>query len=117
MHPRHERQAQNEARFRAVNEQIAELDRKLAASSEDADELYDFECECGRHERCDGRVRMTLAEYDAVRAQDDRFALAPGHEDDALENVVERTERYVVVDKIPAAEKFVEDDPRGARSG
>ena len=117
MHHRHERQAQNEALFRAVNEQIAGLDRKLAASSEDEDELYDFECECGRHERCDGRVRMTLDEYDAVRGQDDRFVVTPGHETDALEDVVERTERYVVVDKIPAAEKFVRDDPRGASAG
>jgi hypothetical protein len=116
MHPRHERQAQNEALFRAVNEQIAALDRKLASSSADADELYDFECECGRHERCDGRIRMTLAEYDAVRAQDDRFLVAPGHETDALEHVVEQTERYSIVDKIPAAEPFVRDDPRGAPS-
>jgi len=116
MQARHERQAQNEVLFRAVNEQIAELDRKLAASTGDVDELYDFECECGREERCEARLRMTLAEYDRVRSQDDRFVVAPGHETEDLEHVVERTDRYAVVDKVPAAEPFVEDDPRGAPS-
>jgi hypothetical protein len=117
MHPRHERQAHNETLFRAVNEQIATLDRKLAESSEDSDELYEFECECGREGRCDGHVRMTLAEYEAARSQDDRFIVVPGHETDELEHVVERSERYLIVDKVPDAEKFVEDDPRGAPSG
>ncbi len=116
MQLRLERQAKNEALFRAVNERIAALDRKMAASSGNEDVLYEFECECGRDERCDTFVRMTLAEYDVVRAQDDRFAVAPGHETHDLERVVGRTERYVIVDKIPAAEKFVGDDPRGAPS-
>ena len=34
---------------------------------------------------------MTLAEYEVVRAQDDRFALSPGHETDGLEEVVAAT--------------------------
>jgi hypothetical protein len=111
-----ERQARNEALFREVNERIAALDRKMAGATGNAEALYDFECECGRHARCDGRVRMTLAEYDTVRAQDDRFAVAPGHETNELEQIVERTERYLIVDKVPAAEEFVRDDPRGAPS-
>ena len=60
---------------------------------------------------------MTLAEYDHVRAQDDRFALVPGHETDGLEHVVGRNERCVVVDKVDEAEPFVADDPRGRPSG
>ena len=59
---------------------------------------------------------MTLAEYDVVRQQDDRFALAPGHEDDELEDVVARHERFVIVDKVAAAEPQVADDPRGRAS-
>jgi hypothetical protein len=73
-------------------------------------------CECGRAGGCDGRVRMTLAEYDHVRRQDDRFAVAPGHENAAIEAVVERYERYVVVDKERQLEPLVADDPRGAPS-
>jgi hypothetical protein len=56
---------------------------------------------------------MSVAEYEQVRQQDDRFALLPGHETEELEAVVRRTERYVVVDKKREAEPFVEDDPRG----
>jgi hypothetical protein len=33
-----------------------------------------------------------------------------------LEDMVRRTERYVIVDKRPSAEPFVADDPRGAPS-
>lgn len=33
-----------------------------------------------------------------------------------IERAIEWTDDYVVVDKIPAAEPFVADDPRGAPS-
>jgi hypothetical protein len=57
---------------------------------------------------------MTVAEYEEIRQQDDRFALLPGHETEELETVLRRTERYVIVDKKPEAESSIEDDPRGA---
>jgi hypothetical protein len=59
-------------------------------------------------------VQMTIAEYESVRSQDDRFALVPGHETPKLERIAERTERYVIVDKHGDAEALVSDDPRGA---
>ena len=59
---------------------------------------------------------MTIREYEAVRSQDDRFVLHPGHEHEAIESVADRNERFVIVDKRPSAERFVEDDPRGAPS-
>jgi hypothetical protein len=49
---------------------------------------------------------MTLDEYERVRSQRDRFALVPGHENSAIERVVERDDRYVVVDKLDEAERF-----------
>jgi hypothetical protein len=51
-----------------------------------------------------------------VREQDDRFTVVPGHESSEIEAVVERHDRYLVVDKIPALEPLVEDDPRSAPS-
>jgi hypothetical protein len=39
---------------------------------------WDFTCECGAPE-CRTSVSLTLAEYEALRA-DDRPVLAPGHE-------------------------------------
>jgi hypothetical protein len=53
---------------------------------------------------------MTRAEYEHVRSDNDRFALVPGHENEQIERVMERTERYVVVDKRPEAEPYVGAD-------
>ncbi len=108
------RQTRNEALLREVNERISELGDSAQAWSPDG--RVEFMCECGAEGGCGERVGMTVDEYDRVRAQDDRFALLPGHETPALEKVVERTERYVIVDKIPAAEPLVADDLRGASS-
>ncbi len=114
MDERLERQARNEALVREVNERINKLDREAAGTGDD--DTFGFHCECGRHDGCPERVWMTLAEYDVVRAQDDRFALVPGHETDDLEHVVDANERYVVVDKVDEVEHLVADDPRGRRS-
>jgi hypothetical protein len=101
--------------FREVNERIAELSESVSGWAPEG-RLVEFQCECGAEGGCWERVEMTLAEYETVRAQDDRFALLPGHETNDIETVVERTERFVIVDKLPAVEAFVRDDPRGAPS-
>lgn len=116
MSPRAERQAANEAVFREVNERRAAIDRHAKEEWATSDELFEFVCECGVEGGCEGRVEMTLQEYDVVREQDDRFVVVPGHESPEIETVVERHERYVVVDKLPGLEPLVQDDPRGAPS-
>jgi hypothetical protein len=93
--------ARNEDLFREVNERIEELTQQLDVLP--SNRQVEFHCECGR-DGCDARLSMTIAEYDAVRTENDRFAVAPGHESGDLERVVERNERYLVVDKLPAAE-------------
>jgi hypothetical protein len=108
------RQARNEALFREVNERIAELGE--SAGHSEADNTLDFLCECGAEGGCGERVRMPLAAYERVRAQDDRFVVRPGHETPDLEHAVDWTDQYVIVDKVAAAEWLVEDDPRGAPS-
>jgi hypothetical protein len=111
------RQARNEGLIRQVNEQIERVDKEADARGWAPDGGYfEFHCECGRGELCEEKVRMTLREYEVVRAQDDRFAVWPGHEDAEVERVVERSDRFVVVDKRPEVEALVADDPRGARS-
>ena len=111
---REQRQAANEAVYRETNERRASVDRQ--AQWADSGELFEFVCECGAGGGCEGRIEMTLGEYDAVRQQDDRFTVVPGHESSEIEAVTERNERYVVVDKIPALEPLVADDPRNAPS-
>ncbi|HEY7196578.1 MAG TPA: hypothetical protein VH306_05290 [Gaiellaceae bacterium] len=114
MDDRLERRARNEALTREVNERIERLNEEGAGWGQD--DLFEFICECGARAGCEMTIQLTLAEYEHVRDQDDRFAVHPGHETDELEHVVGRNERYVLVDKVPEAEPFVEDDPRGAPS-
>jgi hypothetical protein len=114
---REERQARNEALIRLVNERIDALDKEAEQRGwPPPDGLFEFHCECGRAGGCAETVAMTLAEYERVRSQDDRFAVAPGHESPEIETVVARHKRFLIVDKIAAAEPFVATDPRGAAS-
>lgn len=119
MNQRLERKARNEALIREVNERIEKVDKAAEdASFGSGETLFEFLCECGGSDTgdvgCEEHVEMTIQEYEKVRSQDDRFALYPGHEHAALEWVAARNERFVVVDKRPMAEPFVDDDPRGA---
>ena len=101
------RQAQNEALLRTVNEQVVALSQG-AAGWADSEHEFDFTCECGKLDGCGDRVSMTLAEYELVRSQRDRFAVVPGHETDDLERVVQRNERFAIVDKRDEYEHLVE---------
>ena len=100
----------NESLFRTVINQIERLSEDLDARSWALEHgRVEFHCECGRN-GCNARVALTVGEYERVRAQDDRFALTPGHETPELERVIERNERFVVVDKLPEAEPLVGSD-------
>jgi hypothetical protein len=116
MEERLERTARNESLFREVNDRIEELSENVEAQGIAPEGgLIQFHCECGRDD-CGERVRMTVAEYEHVRADNDRFAVAPGHETPEMEAVVDSTDRFVVVDKLPEAEPLVGADGK-PRSG
>jgi hypothetical protein len=57
---------------------------------------------------------MTLAEYEAIRAEPTRFFVVPGHERPEIESVVERHGAYLVVEKREEDAEAVarETDPR-----
>jgi hypothetical protein len=114
---RHERLAINEALSREVNERVAALDEQAVSMwAAPSELLFEFLCECSVDGGCEARVELTLEEYERVRVQDDRFAVAPGHESDQIEHVIERSDRFLIVDKVDAVERFTRDDPRGATS-
>src|ERR671930_2767916 len=116
MEKRLEPRARNESLLREVNDRIEELSENVEAQGIAPEGgLVEFHCECGR-DGCTERVRMTVAEYDHVRSDNDRFAIAPGHETPEMEAVVERNERFVVVGKLPEAEPLVGADGQ-PRSG
>jgi len=104
-HQGKQRVAMNEATFRKVNEGMKD--------GQDPSEVMSFVCECGRL-HCTQILRLTRAEYEAVRANPRRFAIVEGHEILEAEEIVERHERYLVVEKRgdPVAEIVEHTDPR-----
>jgi hypothetical protein len=98
------RAAKNQSLFRIVNEGIEDL-------AEDA--LFTtFICEC-LDDTCDEHVALALEEYEHIRSVPNRFFVLEGHEMPAVEDVVESTDRYLVVEKIGlGAEIAVDQDPR-----
>jgi hypothetical protein len=100
-----QRIAMNEATFRKVNEGM-EVDQGPGG-------LLTFVCECGRL-GCSRLIQLTRAEYESIRANSRRFAILEGHEILEAEQVVERHERYIVVEKAgdPEAEIVEHTDPR-----
>ena len=107
---REKRLAQNEAFFRSVNERI----RDLADGHGSDQHQYEFLCECS-DPACVERVRLSLEEYEAVRADATRFVLAEGHEDGTIEKVIEAAPNHVVVEKVGVAGDVAQAlDPRTA---
>ena len=108
MDARARRIADNESRFREINERLR---RDLRALPEDR-EPVDFVCECGRVE-CADSVKLSLEEYEAIRASSLDFFVVPGHQSPDVEDVVDINERYARVRKHPEAADHVRaTDPR-----
>lgn len=107
MSDRELRIAANESRFRVLNEGIEH------ARSELPDSAASFVCECGRDD-CEEPIPLTLDQYEQVRTDPRHFALKPGHEIEEFETVIERHERFVVVEKDTdqAADLVERQDPR-----
>jgi hypothetical protein len=56
----------------------------------------EFFCECG-DSRCTERIRLTLREYEAMRAMPGRFLVALSHEGAPYRRVIESNDRFCVV--------------------
>jgi hypothetical protein len=102
------RTAQNEALFREVNERVKELNTTFDALARRAEWI----CECGNTD-CVEPVQMTQEEYESVRARGNTcFLVKPGdaHVVPEVERIVERHERYWVVEKVGVAAEIAEDE-------
>ena len=99
--------AANEILFRRVNERLASMDR----SGPDSHEL-ELVCECSDR-GCRNVLTIEAAEYEWLRQNPRRFAVLAGHEAPAVEDVVERHHRFVIVEKHAETHHQVEAaDPR-----
>lgn len=102
-----EKSGRNQLVFREVNERIAEL---TGDSNETGVSL--FICECN-DSACAEALEITPAEYEQVRARASHFVVLRGHEQPAMERVVDGCARFVVIE-MDGADATVahEADPR-----
>jgi hypothetical protein len=101
MPSRAERLAANEVRFREINEAAQPL-REVERGGR-------FVCECADRS-CAAWIEMTTEEYAKVREDPRHFLIKPSHEIVDVESIVERSDRYLVVEK--PAEVIQTVDPR-----
>ena len=104
------RVGRNQALYREVNERVREMNEAFDALLP----IGEWICECANDE-CFDKIEMTHEEYESVRAGERRFFVKPddGHVVSEAELVVERHERYWVVEKIGLAGAIAErEDPR-----
>lgn len=91
---RSERVAQNQEVFRQANEILADV----AEPAADSERWFPFICECADL-GCMGELPLSLDEYRHIRGRPDHYAILPGHEATDIERVVERGNRFAIVEK------------------
>jgi hypothetical protein len=99
-----DRAARNEEIFRGINERIEQ-----GAEQHGVNAPLPFHCECCRA-ACLDRIELPPRLYERVVRERYRFVLVPGHEEAAIEQVVERQPAYVVVEKVGEARKQIDRD-------
>lgn len=108
MGERARRVGENEALFRSVNEQVADLNESFLVEG-----TLRIVCECGE-QSCLEQIELSPGEYEAIRGDAELFAIKPGHEAPDVETVVERHDGYWVVRKDRGEPERIahETDPR-----
>jgi hypothetical protein len=94
------RAARMQSLFRDVNERVSAINEAFSVAIRHGD----WVCECA-DDACTERIALSTVEYEAIRANGRRFAVAADdtHIFPEVEDVVERTERYWVVEKTGQA--------------
>jgi hypothetical protein len=104
------RKAANEAVFREVNERIESLRHVFSAVEH---QPLNIVCECDRIE-CAERLSVAADVYEETRSDSALFLVRPGHEDGAVEDVVDTGGDYIIVRKRPGEPRQIAEqtDPR-----
>ena len=102
------RAALNQAVARDANETVEDV---AGAWDPPADPI-DIRCECSRAD-CRETLRVSHAEYEAVRHDPREFLVVPEHVDERIDRVVGSVRSYALVEKIgEGADVAEETDPR-----
>jgi len=96
------RAAVNEEIFRGINERIAE-----GAAQHRVEARLPFHCECDRAS-CIDTIEIRPAVYNRVLQQRYRFVVIAGHEDPAVERVVESGSEFLIVEKCGEAREQID---------
>lgn len=99
---REERLALNEALFRAANERMAGWEEQHASAEEEP-----YFCECA-DSGCRAKVSLRKSDYERVRANSRLFFVLPGHEIPDVEEVIERHEGWLIVEKSPEVDDVLD---------
>jgi hypothetical protein len=103
---REERRGLNEAVFRQVNEQIAELGERHGLTN------LEIICECS-NAACVKPLNVSLSEYEDARLDPTTFIVHTGHEDPTVERVLGVRAGHTLVQKVgDAAAEAMATDPR-----
>jgi hypothetical protein len=103
------RLAANEAAVRLGNEERVKPDEELWMVGSRRLEL---DCECAIA-GCNARIVLTYREYGEVRRDAAMFLVVHGHELPDVEEVVARSDAFLVVRKLGLAKRIAEEtDPR-----
>jgi hypothetical protein len=105
--PQERRVGENQALFREVNERVRSLNQALSLG------VDTWICECA-NTGCFQRVELAASEYADVRSHPARFLVYPdeSHVAPEAERVVDRNERYWVVEKLGEARRAAVDAHR-----
>ena len=90
---------ENEALFRKRNERVQSALKQDFNSREYEQSNIHFYCECP-DPSCKVRIVLSPAEYEEIHTKRKRFAVAPGHQQPRIEEVVRKTDSYYIVEKF-----------------
>ncbi len=110
MDERERRVGLNEALFRKVNERLRDVNQAFGTVTD----RIELVCECSDR-ACAERISMSVAEYEELRAQGDRFVVVRGHADPSdVEDVVAQRSTWEVIRKRPGSATALAEqtDPR-----
>lgn len=94
-----EQEARNETVFREMNEWTEEGNDARSGAHNAMDT---YVCECSDR-RCTDPISLTRAEYEAIRAEPVRFAIALNHENPEIDTVLFENDRFATVEKFYGA--------------
>jgi hypothetical protein len=99
---REQRLTQNEALFRDVNERVREFADEVGGGR------YEYLCECANID-CTFTIKLTPADYEAVRADPKQFVVRPLHFTPEIETLVADGDSHWIVRKKGEAGELVEE--------